>query len=212
MLHKKEEGMEIKKIYFIILGIILLLILGYFLGAKITALIGSVLALFGWRTRIMLEKIEQEIEKEKKISDQVKKNINDRKKRDEDLSNRLNNFFNMFLILILCSALLSWPTLADNSQPPPLDKLIIPDDYDTFVEMYKEIVIIALEYQKLYREAEADNEILLKSIENLQKLIEAQQEIIDRYLRNDLKLSAGLNIVPMNLQNSGIILSLEYEF
>lgn len=73
MLYKKEEGMEIKKIYFIILGIILLLILGYFLGAKITALIGSVLALFGWRTRIMLEEIEQEIEKEKRYPIRLRK-------------------------------------------------------------------------------------------------------------------------------------------
>lgn len=196
--------MEIKKIYFIILGIILLLILGYFLGAKITALISSVLALFGWRTRIMLEEIEQEIEKEKKISDQVKKNREERLKKHKELQDMMNRFFGIFLIF----AVLSVAALA--GEPPP--DLYISDNYEELVEMYKEAVLLAIEYQQLYLEAEADNEILLKSIENLQKLIEAQQEIIDRYLRNDLKLSAGLNIVPMNLQNSGIILSLEYEF
>ena len=193
-----------KKILYIIVGIFLVAVLWYFLGAKVAAIFGGVAALFGWRTRQMIEEIEQEVLKEKTTVEQVKKNREERLKKHKELQDRINRFFSIVLIF----AILSVTALA--GEPPP--NLYIPDSYEELVEMYKEAVLLAIEYQQLYLEAETDNEILLKSIENLQKLIEAQQEIIDRYLRNDLKLSAGLNIVPMNLQNSGIILSLEYEF
>lgn len=193
-----------KKILYIMVGIFLIAALWYFLGAKVAAILGGVAALFGWRTRQMIEDIEQEVVREKKTVEQVKKNREERLKKHKELQDRMNRFFCIFLVFTI----LSVAALA--GKPPP--DLYIPDSYEELVEMYKEAVMIAIEYQQLYLEAEADNEILLKSIENLQKLIEAQQEIIDRYLRNDLKLSAGLNIVPMNLQNSGIILSLEYEF
>ena len=193
-----------KKILYIIVGIFLVAVLWHFLGAKVTAIIGGVAALFGWRTRQMIDDIKQEVLKEKTTVEQVKKNREERLKKHKELQDRMNRFFSIVLIFTILSV------VALAGEPPP--DLYIPDSYEELVEMYKEAVMIAIEYQQLYMEAETDNELLLKSIENLQKLIEAQQEIINRYLRNDLKLSAGLNIVPMNLQNSGIILSLEYEF
>ena len=194
-----------KKILYIIVGFFLIAMLWYFFGAKVAAILGSVLALFGWRTRIMLEEIEQEIEKEKKISDQVKKNREERLKKHKELQDRMNRFFGIFLIF----AILSVAALA--GEPPP--DLYIPDSYEELVEMYKEAVLLAIEYQQLYLEAEQDIEVLVRSNENLQKLIEVQREIIEKLLkRKGFGIITGLNITPANLENTGILLGVEYKF
>ena len=194
-----------KKILYIIVGFFLVAVLWYFLGAKVAAILGGVAALFGWRIRRMIEGIEQEVLKEKTTVEQVKKNREERLKKHKELQDRMNRFFGIFLIF----AILSVATLAGE---PPSD-LYIPDSYEELVEMYKEAVMIAIEYQQLYLEAEQDIEVLVRSNENLQKLIEAQREIIEALLkRKGFGIVTGLNITPANLENTGILLGIEYEF
>ena len=194
-----------KKTIYIIVGIFLVAVLWYFLGAKVAAVLGGVAALFGWRTRQMIEEIEQEVLKEKTTVEQVKKNREERLKKHKELQDRMNRFFGIFLIFTI----LSVAALA--GEPPP--DLYIPDSYEEMVEMYKEAVMIAIEYQRLYLEAEQDIEVLVRSNENLQRLIEAQREIIEALLkRKGFGIVTGLNIVPANLKNTGILLGIEYEF
>lgn len=194
-----------KKLFVYALIVILTIFGVYFLGAKVTAILGGVAALFGWRTRQMIEDIEQEVVREKKTVEQVKKNREERLKKHKELQDRMNRFFGIFLIF----AILSVAVLA--GEPPP--DLYIPDSYEELVEMYKEAVMIAIEYQQLYLEAEQDIEVLVRSNENLQKLIEAQREIIDKLLkRKGFGIITGLNITPANLENTGILLGVEYEF
>ncbi len=194
-----------KKLFVYALIVIFTIFGVYFLGAKVTAILGGVAALFGWRTRQMIEDIEQEVVREKKTVEQVKKNREERLKKHKELQDRMNRFFGIFLIF----AILSVAVLA--GEPPP--NLYIPDSYEELVEMYKEAVMIAIEYQQLYLEAEQDIEVLVRSNENLQKLIEAQREIIEELLkRKDFGIITGLNITPANLENTGILLGVEYKF
>lgn len=194
-----------KKLFVYALIVILTIFGVYFLGAKVTAILGGVAALFGWRTRQMIEDIEQEVVREKKTVEQVKKNREERLKKHKELQDRMNRFFGIFLIF----AILSVAALA--GEPPP--DLYIPDNYEELVEMYKEAVMIAIEYQQLYLEAEQDIEVLVRSNENLQKLIEAQREIIEELLkRKGFGIITGLNITPANLENTGILLGVEYKF
>lgn len=194
-----------KKLFVYALIVILTIFGVYFLGAKVTAILGGVAALFGWRTRQMIEDIEQEVVREKKTVEQVKKNREERLKKHKELQDRMNRFFGIFLIF----AILSVAALA--GEPPP--DLYIPDNYEELVEMYKEAVMIAIEYQQLYLEAEQDIEVLVRSNENLQKLIEAQREIIEELLRRKgFGIITGLNITPANLENTGILLGVEYKF
>lgn len=194
-----------KKLFVYALIVIFTIFGVYFLGAKVTAILGGVAALFGWRTRQMIEDIEQEVVREKKTVEQVKKNREERLKKHKELQDRMNRFFGIFLIF----AILSVAVLA--GEPPP--DLYIPDSYEELVEMYKEAVMIAIEYQQLYLEAEQDIEVLVRSNENLQKLIEAQREIIEELLkRKGFGIITGLNITPANLENTGILLGVEYKF
>ena len=194
-----------KKLFVYALIVIFTIFGVYFLGAKVTAILGGVAALFGWRTRQMIEDIEQEVVREKKTVEQVKKNREERLKKHKELQDRMNRFFGIFLIF----AILSVAALA--GEPPP--DLYIPDNYEELVEMYKEAVMIAIEYQQLYLEAEQDIEVLVRSNENLQKLIEAQREIIEELLkRKGFGIITGLNITPANLENTGILLGVEYKF
>ena len=198
-----------KKIY-IVIGVILLLFVGYFLGVKITALIGGIMALFGLGVKQKADKIAEEAEGEKETVDRVKKNVKSRKKRHKDLSDKLNKFFMIFLIFIIFVL----PVYANDGEPPPdINKLEIPGDYDELVRRYKEMALIAIEYQQLYLDAERDNEVLIQSSENLQKLIEAQQEIIDSLLKGKGPgVIAGVNLTPGNIKNTGIIVGIEYNF
>lgn len=194
-----------KKLFVYALIVILTIFGVYFFGAKVVAILGGVAALFGWRTRQMIEDIEQEVVREKKTVEQVKKNREERLKKHKDLQDRMNRFFGIFLIF----AILSVAVLT--GEPPP--NLYIPDSYEELVEMYKEAVMIAIEYQQLYLEAEQDIEVLVRSNENLQKLIEAQREIIEELLkRKGFGIITGLNITPANLENTGILLGVEYKF
>jgi hypothetical protein len=101
-----------------------------------------------------------------------------------------------------------------------MEDLIIPEAYSELVKAYKSIASVAISYQRLYREteqaiaeAEADNQTLLKVIENLQSLLKVQQDIIDELLRkNRFSIFAGVDYVPLHPDYSGLTLGLNWEF
>lgn len=149
---------------------------------------------------------------EKKKADKIKKNIEGREKRDKKLSKRLNKYFHMLLIALILFTFSGIGLTED--KPLDIDNLKIPDNYQDLVAAYKDMAMIAIEYQELYRAAEVDNKTLVQSNENLQQLIAAQKEIIDQLLKSNSNAGviAGVNVVPGNIENSGLILGLNYQF
>lgn len=200
-----------KKIYIYIAVVIVLMVVGYFLGTKLAGIVGGILAIFGLGTRKLKKESAQvmdQAEMEKKKADKIKKNIEGREKRDKKLSKRLNKYFHMLLIALILFTFSGIGLTED--KPLDIDNLKIPDNYQDLVAAYKDMAMIAIEYQQLYRAAEVDNKQLLQSNDNLQRLIEAQKEIIEKLLKSNS--NAGVNVVPGNIENSGLILGLNYQF
>lgn len=204
-----------KKIYIYIIIVVILLVAGYFFGTKLAGVLGGILAIFGLGTR-KLKKESQEImdqaKKEKKKTDKIKNNIESREKRDKKLSKKLNKYFHMILVIMILFSFSGIGLTQD--KPPDIDNLKIPDTYDELVSAYKDMAMIAIEYQQLYREAENGNKQLMQSNKNLQQLIEAQKEIIDQLLKSNSNAGVivGANVTPGNIKNTGIILGLNYQF
>lgn len=101
-----------------------------------------------------------------------------------------------------------------------IEDLIIPETYEDLILAYKSIANIAINYQRLYNEAEqalveseADNQALMEIIKNLQDLIKVQQDIIDDLLqKNRFSIFTGLNYVPLHPDYSGILAGIEFEW
>lgn len=159
-----------------------------------------------------IDKVDSQAKKEKKKTEEIKKDVETRKERDKKLSKRLNKHFDIFIIIILSLSILAIPVLAET---PDIKNLKIPDTYDKLVPKYRDMALIAIEYQQLYREAEADNKELIKSNENMQQLIEAQQEIIDKLLKQNsgsIGVFTGINYTPAKPLNSGVIVGVNKQF
>lgn len=151
---------------------------------------------------IKAAKLEEE--KVKKVA----KRITERREEAKDLADRLKKHFNIFIIICLVVSFSVVGTASSN-----IEDLIIPDNYEELVEAYRDMADIAMGYQRLYNEAEADNDILMESIKNLQGLLKVQQDIIDDLLnKNRFNMLAGVNFVPLKPNYSGIILGLTFEF
>ena len=204
-----------RKVYIYIIVVIAILVIGFILGNKFIELIAGFMALlgFGNLTRKRAKEIEKKAGEEEKVSAEVKERMKKRREKEKKLAERFKQFFNIFLIVFISISMLGVPVLAEDGEPPPaIEDLKIADNYDELVEDYKEMALIALQYQRLYREAEKDNEILLQSNERLQKLLDAYKEIVDRALKNDISLSAGVNFVPLHPDYSGVTLEIGYTF
>ena len=150
------------------------------------------------------EKAKIEEEKVKKI----KKKIEGRRKEAKDLSDRLKDHFKIFIVVCLMFSFSVVGTASSN-----IEDLIIPETYEDLVEAYRDMADIAINYQRLYNEAEADNEALMEIIKNLQNLMEVQQDIIDDLLqKNRFGFFGGINYVPLNPDYSGIMAGVTFEF
>lgn len=159
----------------------------------------------------VIEKVNKQVDIEKVKMKKIEKRIIMRKKKAKDLSDRLKKHFNTIIIAVVFVgiAFSSNMILAE----PEIENLIIPDNYQDLLVAYKDIAEIAIGYQKLYNESEADNQSLLEIIKNLQSLIEIQQDIIDDLLnKNRFSVFAGLNLVPLHLDYSGILAGIEFEW
>ena len=159
-----------------------------------------------------LKKRIDEVKKKAKIEEEkvkkIKKKIEGRKKEAKDLSDRLDKHFKIFIIVCLMFSFSVVGTASSN-----IDDLIIPDNYEDLVEAYKDMANIAINYQRLYQEAEADNEALMEVIKNLQDLMEVQQDIIDDLLqKNRFSILTSINYVPLHPDYSAIMLGLSWAF
>ncbi|SFL93209.1 hypothetical protein [Halanaerobium salsuginis] len=116
-----------------------------------------------------------------------------------------------------------------------------PEEYDQLLEDYRDMYDIAQKYKKLYEEAERDvteykklynqaeadveeyrqlyksaeenNRKLIDSNNRLQDLIDTQKDMIDDILnKKEIGIITGVNVVPANIKNSGIILGFDFQF
>lgn len=116
-----------------------------------------------------------------------------------------------------------------------------PEEYDQLLEDYKDMYDIAQRYKKLYEEAERDvteyknlyqhseadaeeyrslyksseenNKALIESNNRLQDLIDTQRDMINDLInKKEIGVITGVNVVPANIENSGIILGFDFQF
>ena len=164
-----------------------------------------------WDNSVLKAKID-EVKKEAKIEEEkvkkIEKEIETRKEEAKTLAERLKNKFNIFLIICIVFCF-SIGAVATNT----IENLKIPATYEELVIEYKDMADIAIGYQKLYQESEADNQALMETIKNLQLLLKTQQDIIDELLKkNRFGLFTGLNIVPFHPDYSGVMAGITFEF
>lgn len=157
------------------------------------------------------EKID-EVKAEAKIEEErvkkIEKKIENREEEAEKLAERLKKHFNIFIIIFIVFSL-SFGAVATNT----IENLKIPETYNELVIAYRDMSEIAIGYQKLYNEAEADNRALMEVVKNLQNLMKVQQDIIDDLLqKNRFSLFGGVNYVPLNPTYSGIMAGVTFEF
>ena len=155
----------------------------------------------------LMEKINEvktEAKKEEEKVKKIEKKIESRKEEAKDLADRLKKHFHIFIIVCL---VISFSVVGIAND------LIIPNNYEDLLIAYRDIASIAINYQRLYNEAEADNQALMEVIKNLQDLMKVQQDIIDDLLqKNRFSLFGGLGYVPLHPDYSSIILGVNFEF
>ena len=165
-----------------------------------------------------VDKINKDREKRKKEADQHSENMKKKDKKFKD------TFFSILLIFFLI--LTPIVVQAEDGQPLKADELVVPDNYDGLLEKYYEMFEWGIgwrqdaytwkdRYYKEYDNGEQLNleiDYLNKDLDNALKLIETQQKMIDQLMNGGFGLSAGVNYVPLNPKNTGLMLSVDYEF
>jgi len=178
------------------------------------AIVFSVLVyvFFTRRDNSKLKEKINEVKAEAKVEEgkvkKIEKRIEIRREEAKNLAERLKNKFNIFFIILIVFCF-SIGAVATNT----IENLKIPATYDELLIEYKDMADIAIGYQKLYTEAEADNQALMEVVKNLQSLMKVQQDIIDDLLqKNRFGLFTGLNLVPLHPDYSGIMVGVTFEF
>lgn len=146
------------------------------------AILGLLAAIFlFWRQKRPpdMEKAEQVLDESKKSVAEIAKNKANREKQAADLKERLKKITTGTLILVF---LICVPVKAQDIE------IYIPDSYEELVEYYRATVEVALEYQRLYEQAEADVDRLLR--ENA-KLSEQLEIMIQYHRKPKVGLTAG---------------------
>ena len=68
-------------------------------------------------------------------------------------------------------------------------------------------------YRTLYESAERDNERLLGSVERWKGLYQTEREMVKELLkRKNIGVITGVNIVPANIEKSGVIVGFDFRF
>ena len=171
-----------------------------------------VYAFFNRRDNSFIKEKVKEVKTQAKVEEEkvkkIEKRIEKRREEAETLAERLKNKFNIMLIIFIVFCF-SIGAVATNT----IENLKIPDTYEELVAEYKDMADIAIGYQRLYTEAEADNQALMETVKNLQSLLKIQQDIIDELLKkNNFGLFAGVNVVPFHPDYSGIMAGVTFEF
>jgi len=155
-----------------------------------------------------VKEVKAEAKKEEEKVKKIEKKIEKRREEAKTLADRLKNKFNVFLIILIVFCF-SIGAVATNT----IENLKIPATYEELIEEYKDMADIAIGYQRLYNEAEADNQALMETVKNLQSLLKIQQDIIDELLKkNKFGLFTGVNVVPFHPSYSGIMAGITFEF
>jgi len=167
---------------------------------------------FNWRDNSFIKEKVKEVKTQAKVEEEkvkkIEKKIENRREEAKTLADRLKNKFNVFLIILIVFCF-SFGAVATNT----IENLKIPSTYDELLVEYKDMADIAIGYQKLYNEAESDNQALMEVVKNLQSLLKTQQDIIDELLKkNRFGLFGGLNVVPFHPDYSGIMAGVTFEF
>jgi chromosome segregation ATPase len=139
------------------------------------------------------------------------------------------------LVFLIVLSLLFVPIVVNAQELEP------PKEYDQLLEDYRDMYDIAQKYKKLYEEAEKDvteykklynqaeadveeyrqfyesaeenNRKLIDSNNRLQDLIDTQKQMIDDILnKKNIGIITGVNVVPANIENSGVILGFDFQF
>ena len=157
----------------------------------------SVLAaiLLFWRQKKppAVEKAEQTLDESKKTAGEIVKNKKEREKEAADLKEKLKKITTgtLILVFLFCASAMAAEDI----------EICIPKDYEKLVEYYQAVAEVAIEYQRLYEEAEADVDRLL---EENRKLSEQLELMIEYNRQRRLGLTAGGIVSP----NPGIFVGL----
>ena len=139
------------------------------------------------------------------------------------------------LVFLIVLSLLFVPIVVNAQEldpPKEYDQLLkdYRDMYDIaqkYKQLYEEAERDVTEYKKLYNQAEADveeyrqfyksaeenNRKLIDSNNRLQDLIDTQKQMIDDILnKKNIGIITGVNVVPANIENSGVILGFDFQF
>lgn len=133
-----------------------------------------------------------------------------------------------FMVLLIFSIVIpNTLVMASDGEPPPddinIENLKIPDNYDSLVDRYREMALLDIQYkqwgeemEKLYNSAESDLSELQKTVDNLNKMIEANNEIIDILLKQNsgpkFGVSLGIDYKPVKPLESGLITMVNLNF
>lgn len=86
-------------------------------------------------------------------------------------------------------------------------------DVTEYKELYNQAEVDVEEYRQLYKSAEESNRKLIDSNNRLQDLINTQKDMIDDILnKKNIGIITGVNVVPSNIENSGIIFGFDFQF
>lgn len=158
-----------------------------------------------------IDEVNKKVNIEKVKVKEIEKRIVMRKKKSKDLGDRFKKHFNIIIIAVIFVGI-AFPSGYIMAEPG-IENLIIPDNYSDLLIAYEDIAGIAIGFQKLYNEAEADNEALMEVVKNLQSLIKTQQDIIDKLLeKNRFSMLTGISYTPLNPSYSSMILGLTWEW
>lgn len=163
------------------------------------------------KIRKAINKVNEEVNIERAKVKKIEKKIILRKKKAENLDDRLKKHFNSIIIIVIFAGMVFSGNII--LAGPETENLIIPDNYADLLIAYKDMAEIAIGYKELYQEAEADNQALMEVVQNLQLLIKTQQDIIDKLLdKNRFSIFTGLNYVPLKPAYSGILAGVTFEW
>lgn len=86
-------------------------------------------------------------------------------------------------------------------------------DVTEYKKLYNQAEADVEEYRQLYKSAEENNRKLIDSNNRLQDLIDTQKQMIDDILnKKNIGIITGVNVVPANIENSGVILGFDFQF
>lgn len=173
------------------------------------------------------------------IDDKFEETDEELEKIDEKFKNKFNMFIVLIIaISLLCPISVYGETSVIDEEIEILqeevdeldgDDLYIPDNYDDLVEEYKEMAEFALKYREIayimrnhaveYRQAyineKQSHKLTMDIKERDDNRIKSQNEIINELIEQDFSkfgLFGGINYVPLNPQNTGLMLGGTIEF